>query len=38
MRKTLGHLIHCCDGDDRPDCPILNDLAGLPAHQNKNTA
>ena len=26
MRKTLGHLIHCCHGDDRPDCPILEDL------------
>jgi MerR family transcriptional regulator, copper efflux regulator len=38
MHKTLGHLIHCCDGDDRPDCPILDDLAGLPAHQNENAA
>jgi len=28
MQKTLGHLIHCCQGDDRPDCPILDDLAG----------
>ena len=26
MRKTLSHLIHCCRGDDRPDCPILEDL------------
>ncbi len=26
MRKTLGHLIHCCHGDERPDCPILEDL------------
>jgi MerR family copper efflux transcriptional regulator len=26
MRKTLGHLIHCCQGDHRPDCPILEDL------------
>jgi len=23
MRKTLQHLVHCCSGDDRPDCPIL---------------
>ena len=30
MRKTLRHLIHCCNGDDRPDCPILDDLEGLP--------
>lgn len=29
MRKTLRHLIHCCRGDDRPDCPILEDLEGL---------
>ena len=29
MRKTLAHLIHACHGDDRPDCPILNDLAGI---------
>lgn len=27
MQKTLGHLIHCCAGDERPDCPILEDLA-----------
>jgi Cu(I)-responsive transcriptional regulator len=26
MRGTLQHLIHCCHGDDRPDCPILEDL------------
>lgn len=28
MRDTLGHLIHACAGDDRPDCPILQDLSG----------
>lgn len=28
MQKTLAHLIHCCHGDERPDCPILEDLAG----------
>jgi Cu(I)-responsive transcriptional regulator len=27
MRKTLAHLVHCCSGDDRPDCPILEELA-----------
>ena len=27
MRKTLAHLIHCCHGDERPECPILEDLA-----------
>lgn len=28
MVRTLKHLSHCCTGDDRPDCPILDDLAG----------
>lgn len=28
MRKTLAHLVSKCHGDDRPDCPILEDLAG----------
>jgi MerR family transcriptional regulator, copper efflux regulator len=29
MQRTLDQLIYCCQGDDRPDCPILDDLAGL---------
>ena len=28
MRATLSHLVKSCHGDDRPDCPILSDLAG----------
>ena len=28
MRDSLTHLIERCHGDDRPDCPILDDLAG----------
>ena len=28
MRATLNRLIHACHGDDRPDCPILEDIAG----------
>lgn len=28
MRSTLAHLVHCCDGDNRPDCPIIESLAG----------
>ena len=28
MRDALTHLIERCHGDDRPDCPILDDLAG----------
>jgi MerR family transcriptional regulator, copper efflux regulator len=27
MAKTLGKLVAACYGDDRPDCPILDDLA-----------
>ena len=27
MRATLADLVHQCAGDDRPDCPILADLA-----------
>ncbi|MGJ7502540.1 Cu(I)-responsive transcriptional regulator [Variovorax sp. ZT5P49] len=27
MRNTLAHLVHCCHGDSRPDCPILDDLS-----------
>ena len=26
MAATLGTLVACCSGDDRPDCPILADL------------
>lgn len=27
MRRTLETLMHCCQGDERPDCPILDELA-----------
>jgi len=27
MKGTLEHLVHCCHGDDRPECPILDGLA-----------
>lgn len=30
MRDTLATLVESCAGDDRPDCPILRDLAGDP--------
>jgi MerR family copper efflux transcriptional regulator len=26
MKATLEHLVHCCHGDDRPDCPIIESL------------
>lgn len=28
MKAVLEHLVHSCAGDDRPDCPILDDLGG----------
>jgi Cu(I)-responsive transcriptional regulator len=28
MVRSLKHLAHNCHGDERPDCPILDDLAG----------
>lgn len=30
MAATLSRLADCCAGDDRPDCPILDDLAIAP--------
>ncbi len=29
MKRSLQHLAEACHGDDRPDCPILDDLGGL---------
>ena len=32
IRGTLSQLVECCHGDERPECPILDDLAsGLAA-------
>ncbi|WP_428419539.1 Cu(I)-responsive transcriptional regulator [Methylibium sp.] len=31
MKSALEHLVHCCHGDDRPECPILEGLAGAAA-------
>ncbi len=30
VSRTLRKLVHACKGDDRPDCPILDDLAAAP--------
>jgi Cu(I)-responsive transcriptional regulator len=30
LRSALHHLVDSCRGDDRPECPILEDLAGDP--------
>jgi len=32
MRSALLTLAHRCHGDDRPDCPILEDLASATGH------
>ena len=33
MRATLQKFIHASHGDDRPDCPILDDMAGVSLRQ-----
>ena len=30
LRETLAELVSACHGDDRPDCPIIADLARSP--------
>ncbi len=32
MQRTLQNLLQHCQGDERPDCPILDDLAGCAGH------
>ncbi|PCJ93301.1 MAG: Cu(I)-responsive transcriptional regulator [Hyphomicrobiales bacterium] len=32
LRNTLSNLAKNCHGDDRPDCPIIDDLAGIFRH------
>ena len=32
LRHTLSTLAKNCHGDDKPDCPIIDDLAGGPRH------
>ncbi len=38
MVRTLEHLATHCHGDDRPDCPILDDLAEAPRDLNSDRA
>jgi MerR family transcriptional regulator, copper efflux regulator len=33
LRRSLLHVAEHCHGDDRPDCPILDDLAGVPGDE-----
>ncbi len=35
MADTLQTLADCCQGDDRPDCPILEDLASQDLQPSK---
>jgi MerR family copper efflux transcriptional regulator len=37
MADTLRHLAHNCAGDDRPDCPILDDLGTAPTGNKPGT-
>jgi Cu(I)-responsive transcriptional regulator len=37
MRSTLEHLAHCCNGDDRPDCPIIESLASGSSANRQST-
>lgn len=37
MHRTLAHLTEKCHGDERPDCPILDDIAGLPGESPGET-
>ena len=34
MRETLAKLVEACSGDDRPECPILDDLAQDPPERS----
>jgi hypothetical protein len=27
VNATVEHLVHCCTGDGRPDCPVIDNLA-----------
>ncbi len=34
MRNVLQQLVQACHGDQRPDCPILDDMAGTNSAQS----
>ncbi len=39
MQRSLQTLVSCCKGNDRPDCPILDDLAaGQGEHSSHRTS
>jgi Cu(I)-responsive transcriptional regulator len=35
IRAALAHLAEACNGDDRPECPILEDLASDADHDEE---
>lgn len=35
LKSALEHLAGRCHGDERPDCPILDDLAGSPTRSRR---
>lgn len=37
MQRTLQSLVRSCHGDDRPDCPILDDLASAESSVPRET-
>jgi len=37
MKATLEHLVHCCNGDDRPECPILELLSAEADEESPET-
>ena len=38
MRRVLGSLVKRCHGDERPECPIIDDLAGGPPTPKRSAA
>lgn len=37
MKAALEHLVHCCQGDERPECPILESLSATSSKVDKPT-
>ena len=37
MKSELERLVDCCQGDQRPECPILENLADVSVHKNPST-
>ncbi|MEM5581358.1 Cu(I)-responsive transcriptional regulator [Roseibium sp. AS2] len=38
LKRVLSDLVRACHGDDRPDCPIIDDLSGAPGAQDSGEA